>query len=89
MCCCFSLGEWEGGHLVLDELGLVFEMQPGEVIVFDSTRIVHFNMHFVGERMSVVMHSDKELQRATGLMENLAKLGLAPALMESSLTEDS
>ena len=79
MCCCFSLGEWEGGHLVLDELGLVFEMQPGEIICFDSSKIVHFNMHYVGERMSVVLQSDKFLDNAKGLAKKLANLGVAPA----------
>lgn len=78
-CVCFAMGDWEGGHLVLDELGLVFPMQPGEVIVFDSTAITHFNMHYLGYRISIVMHTDKHMKQAEGLATRLAGLGLAPA----------
>ena len=54
----------QGGHLVLREPGLVFEMQPGEVLLFDSTLFTHFNMRYTGRRMSVVLISDADLQNA-------------------------
>ncbi|TFK59098.1 hypothetical protein BDN72DRAFT_740374, partial [Pluteus cervinus] len=38
--------ECEGGQLVLEEPGLVLDLKCGDVIVFPSSKISHFNLHF-------------------------------------------
>jgi hypothetical protein len=58
LCVVIPFGRWEGGELVLHELGLVLKLHPGDVVVFPSGKITHFNLHFTGERGSVVLHSD-------------------------------
>ncbi|TFK60964.1 hypothetical protein BDN72DRAFT_904529 [Pluteus cervinus] len=49
----------EGGELVLEEPGLVLDLKCGDVIVFPSSQISHFNLHFKGWRASLVCHSDR------------------------------
>ena len=49
----------QGGALVLHELGLVLECQSGDMVVFSSSEISHFNLHFKGLRASLVYHSDR------------------------------
>ncbi len=49
-----------GGQLVLDEPGLVLDMKSGDIVIFPSHNISHFNMHFKGKRASIVFHSDKQ-----------------------------
>lgn len=50
----------EGGQLVLEEPGLVLDMQSGDIVIFPSHQISHFNMHFKGKRASIVLHSDQK-----------------------------
>lgn len=59
-CCVFTLAKFTGGQLVLYELGLVIDLQPGQVVLFPSRKITHFNLHFTGERVSIVLSFDKE-----------------------------
>jgi hypothetical protein len=51
-------GECEGGELCLEELGIKFSLRSGDVIIFPSVKISHFNTHFKGERASIVLHTD-------------------------------
>jgi hypothetical protein len=60
ICVLIPFGKWEGGELCLYELGLVLKLQPGDVFIFKSCDITHFNLHFSGIRGSIVLHSDKE-----------------------------
>ena len=59
ICVVIPFGPYEGGELVLYEAGLVLEIQEGDILIFPSYRLTHFNLHFTGVRGSVVMHSDK------------------------------
>ncbi len=52
------LGEWEGGKLCLYEAGHVWRLKPWDIIIFCSGRITHFNLHFSGLRVSLILHSD-------------------------------
>jgi len=61
ICIVIPGGVFKGGELVLHEAGLVLELVEGDVIVFPSWKITHFNLHFQGDRFSLVMHSDKEV----------------------------
>ena len=60
ICVVIPFGEFEGGELVLHEAGLIIDMKEGDILIFPSYRLTHYNMHFKGIRGSVVMHSDKE-----------------------------
>ena len=59
ICVIIPFGEWEGGEICLYELGLVIKLKPGDILVFPSSDITHFNMHFNGLRGSLVLHSDR------------------------------
>lgn len=56
--------DWKGGKLCLYEAKLVIDLRPGDIIIFPSGRITHFNLHFEGEKGSLVLHTDRELKRA-------------------------
>lgn len=58
MCLVLPIGEFEGGDLCFKDLGLRVELRHGDWIVFDSKKLLHFNMPYVGKRASFVMHSD-------------------------------
>ena len=47
-----------GGDLCLKEPGIRLPMRCGDVVVFPSHQLSHFNSHFVGERLSLVFHTD-------------------------------
>ena len=47
-----------GGELVLVELKAVIPLKSGDIIIFRSSEISHFNLHFQGLRASLVCHSD-------------------------------
>lgn len=59
VCAVFALGEWEGGHLCLHELGLAFDLQCGDLVLFRSDILTHFNLAHTGTRLSVVLSTDK------------------------------
>jgi len=48
---------------VLYEAGLVVDMRCGDAIVFKSSNIGHFNLHYAGKRASLVLHSDRDFDR--------------------------
>lgn len=59
MCLVAPLGKFTGGQLCLYEGGLSFDLQLGDVLVFPSWRITHFNAHFQGMRATIVLHTDR------------------------------
>jgi len=56
-------GELDDGELVLFEAGLMVHLQEGDMFVFPSFHLTHFNMSFRGVKRSIVMHSDKNASR--------------------------
>lgn len=48
----------EGGDLCFLEPGIRLPLQNGDMIIFPSAQISHFNLDFKGERASLVFHSD-------------------------------
>ncbi|KAJ7123897.1 hypothetical protein C8R43DRAFT_1135929 [Mycena crocata] len=58
-CVVIPFGNWTGGELGLYELGFVFRLHAWDMFVFPSCDITHFNLHFKGVRLSIVLHSDK------------------------------
>ncbi|TFK73882.1 hypothetical protein BDN72DRAFT_760990, partial [Pluteus cervinus] len=59
ICVVVPFGDFQGGEICLYEPGLVFSLQPGEILMFPSYKITHFNLHFKGTRGSFVFSSDK------------------------------
>lgn len=50
----------EGGALCLYESGWKIKLRNGDMVLFTSAKTTHFNLHFKGERASLVFHSDRE-----------------------------
>jgi len=48
----------EGGDLCFMEPGIRLELRSGDLVVFPSHRLSHFNLHYKGERVSLVFHTD-------------------------------
>ncbi|TFK53473.1 hypothetical protein OE88DRAFT_1626201, partial [Heliocybe sulcata] len=59
-CFVMAFGNYEGGHLCLKEQGWVFDLRPGDFIIFDSSGTTHFNLLYRGCCGSIVGHTDKE-----------------------------
>ena len=47
---------------MFEELGLVFELSQGDVILFRSDILTHYNLEYTGTRGSLVVHSDRHLK---------------------------
>src|SRR6202035_1468834 len=60
-CGIFPFGKWNGGELCLFELKLVLDLQPGDLFIFPSADITHFNLHFSGIHFSLVFQTDREI----------------------------
>jgi hypothetical protein len=57
-CVVIPFGHWTGGELCLYEPGLALRLHPWDIVIFPSCNITHFNLHFDGVRLSLVLHSD-------------------------------
>ncbi|KZP22967.1 hypothetical protein FIBSPDRAFT_672765, partial [Athelia psychrophila] len=44
-CTTFTIGDCKGGEICMHESGLVFDSRPGDMIVFQSQKETHFNLH--------------------------------------------
>lgn len=63
VCLVLALGDFEGGELCLYEAGLVIELPHGSMVAIRSRRDLHFNLNFVGQRVSFVFTSNRGLSR--------------------------
>lgn len=63
ICIVLVISDCEGGELCFLESGMVIALKLGDLIVFPSTKLTHFNTHFSGKRVSIVFHSDKHFRR--------------------------
>lgn len=48
----------QGGDICFLEPGIRLELLCGDMVLFPSSKISHFNLDFKGERASFVLHSD-------------------------------
>jgi hypothetical protein len=76
VCVVIPIGLWDGGELVLDELGLVLDLKQGHAIVFKSQYITHYNLDYKGKRISVVLQSDARIDGAYDRHEEYYHAGL-------------
>jgi hypothetical protein len=58
-CLVMAIGSFTGGALAMLETGLVLPIRQGDIAVFRSGDITHFNLVYEGKRASIVLHSDK------------------------------
>jgi len=58
VCLVLVIGQHMGGELCLFEPGLVLRLRNGDMVLFPSGHITHFNLHYKGLRASLVLHSD-------------------------------
>jgi len=62
-CLVIPIGSFTKGDLCFYESGFVIPLQNGDAVVFASPKITHFNMHFIGERASLVFHTDVDMKK--------------------------
>lgn len=60
LCVVIPIGDFVGGELCLLEPGIVLELRSGDMVIFPSHRLTHFNLHYTGQRASLVLHSDRD-----------------------------
>ncbi|KAJ7075365.1 hypothetical protein C8R43DRAFT_1054194, partial [Mycena crocata] len=60
LCLVVPFGSFKGGQLCLFETGFSFDLQLGDVLIFPSADLTHFNLHFQGQRGTLVLHSDRQ-----------------------------
>ena len=65
LCLALAIGDFSGGGLVLQEQGLVLELQSGDFSVFQSSETTHFNMDYTGRWASLIMQTDIEFNKWT------------------------
>ena len=63
LCLVLAVGRFTGGGLVMKEQGLVLDLEHGDFAVFASGDTTHFNLNYVGERVSLVLHTDGGFDR--------------------------
>lgn len=59
ICLVLVLSDCLGGELCLMEPGVVLKLNTGDIVIFKSAEISHFNLHYTGKRASMVFHTDK------------------------------
>lgn len=64
-CMTSSFGLCKGGELVLYSIGIIIKAEALDWVKFLSSEIVHFVLHYVGQRGSMVLHTDKHGYRWT------------------------
>jgi len=52
-------GDFEGGDLVLSEIGIVIEIKCGYIILIRSALLEHFNLYVLNNRFSIVYYLKK------------------------------
>ena len=60
-------GNWKGGELCLYEPGITLGLRAGDVVLFPSNRISHFNLCMEGHCGSIVLSTDRDMK---GWIEN-------------------
>ena len=61
LCLVMPIGDFKDGELCFFESGLVIPLSHGDIIVFASRDITHFNLHYRGRRASFVYHTDNAI----------------------------
>src|SRR5204863_10218420 len=59
--CAYSTGNYTGGGLILYDLGIVVESNPGDLILFPDVILHHANEAVIGERNSIVTFTQENM----------------------------
>lgn len=59
----FCVGDWEGGELVLPQLGIKIPIHPGQVLAVMSDTLAHCSAPLKGRRIVFTCFSDKFLMK--------------------------
>jgi hypothetical protein len=59
LCLVLVVSDCQGGSLCFYEPGLVLDLKNGDIVLFKSDCLSHFNLYFKEIRASLVFHSDK------------------------------
>ena len=59
--CVISCGDYTGGGLILYDLKIILEMQPGDMVLFPDSLLVHSNEAAQGERCSLVAFTQENV----------------------------
>jgi predicted 2-oxoglutarate/Fe(II)-dependent dioxygenase YbiX len=60
MCVIVPVGEWEGGELIIPQLGIKINLVKGQVVMMRSSLLVHGNYIARGFRIGLVFFSHKQ-----------------------------
>lgn len=63
LCLVLPIGNFIGGGLVMREQEIVVEMHNRDFACFRSNETTHFNLDYLGGKVSLVLHSDGEFQK--------------------------
>lgn len=58
LCLIVVASDCEGGDLCLEKPRIALELKNGDMVIFASSKLSHFNSHFNGKRASLVFHSN-------------------------------
>ena len=58
ICVVMAIGDFQGADLCLVEPGLRVPISSGDIFVFRSAEVTHFNLAYKGVRHSIVLHTD-------------------------------
>ena len=58
-CLVLPIGKFKGGELCLYEPGIILPLEHGDIVIFLSSHITHFNLPYSGQRASIVLHTDR------------------------------
>jgi hypothetical protein len=58
-CAIVVFGEFEGGDLVLSEIGITIEIKGGYIVLLRSALLEHFNLLIIGNRFAIVYYLRK------------------------------
>ena len=59
--CIIAAGDFRGGALVCYELGVIVEMEPGDIVLFPDALVTHRNEEADGHRISVVTFTQENV----------------------------
>lgn len=54
-----AISDCVGGGLGLEEPGFLADMDNGDMVIFKSASMTHFNLDYKGKRASMVFHTDR------------------------------
>jgi hypothetical protein len=77
MCVVIPIGQYDRGELVIEELGLVVDLRPGQFLAFKSKYLTHYNLDFEGRRVSIVLQTDEDIDTSIERREFYKKHELA------------